>query len=150
MGQQSFDLDRFLDAQSAVLPIVEAELAQGRKITHWMWFVFPQIAGLGSSQTSRYYALHGRYEAAAFLSHPVLGQRLRRCIGLVCRHRHRDAVAIFGSIDAIKFRSCLTLFLAVAESTEDRALLENALLQFFGGRADGKTERLLGSEDRAG
>lgn len=150
MAHQLFDLDRFLQAQSPVLPTVEAELTEGRKVSHWMWFVFPQIAGLGFSQTSKYYALKGRDEAAAYLSHPVLGQRLRRSVGLVCRHRHHDAVRIFGSIDAIKFRSCLTLFLAVAGSAEDRALFEGALAQFFEGRTDEKTEQLLGADVRSG
>ena len=150
MEHHAFDLNRFLEAQSAVQSAVEAELTRGRKVTHWMWFVFPQVAGLGLSQTSQYYALQGRGEAVAFLSHPVLGQRLRRCIALVCRHQHRDAVQIFGSIDAMKFRSCLTLFLAVVDSAEDRALLEGALEQFFGSRVDEKTERLLGADDRNG
>ena len=104
------DLARFLDAQAPVIDTVLAELAAGRKRSHWMWFVFPQMAGLGSSVPARRYAIRSLAEARAYLDHPVLGGRLRRCTDLVVAAQGRGLAAILGSPDDVKFRSCMTLF----------------------------------------
>ena len=101
-------LDRFLEAQAPVYAQVLGELRAGRKASHWMWFIFPQIAGLGQSATSRAYAIQSLAEARAYLAHPVLGARLRECCQAVMNIRGKSAEDIFGAIDAMKFRSCLT------------------------------------------
>lgn len=133
------NLERFVEAQDTVLFQVERELAAGRKATHWMWFVFPQIAGLGSSGMARRYALRDLAEARAFLAHPVLGKRLRKAVGLMLGHRGASAYAILGSPDDVKFRSCLTLFREAAEAEADRALFQDGLDAFYGGAADDAT-----------
>jgi len=135
-----FDLARFVAAQDPVFAQVRAELADGRKRTHWMWYIFPQIAGLGMSAMSARYAIAGREEAAAYLDHPVLGPRLLDCTALVNAVEGRTAVRIFGDVDARKFQSCMTLFAAVAP---DEPLFAAALGKFFAGVADRATlERL--------
>ncbi len=135
------DLDRFLDAQAPVLGYVHAELSAGAKQTHWMWFVFPQIRGLGSSPMARRYALAGLDEARAFLAHPTLGRRLKDLTGLVLSAPpDRSAHAIFGSPDDLKFRSCLTLF---AEAAPQEPVFREALERFFGGEPDPATLRML-------
>ncbi|MEL6479150.1 MAG: DUF1810 domain-containing protein [Pseudomonadota bacterium] len=111
-------LERFVEAQTPVIDTVLAELAAGRKATHWIWFIFPQLAGLGRSPTARYYGLTGREDAAAYLAHPVLGPRLLRCVEVAMRGHPRTAHEIFGSPDDLKFRSCLTLFAAVQGAPE--------------------------------
>jgi len=108
-----FDLRRFLDAQGRVIDDVLSELKAGRKRTHWMWFVFPQIEGLGSSPMARKFAIRSATEARAYLAHPVLGDRLRECVRLVVAAA-RPLADIFGHPDDFKFRSCVTLFAAVA------------------------------------
>jgi uncharacterized protein (DUF1810 family) len=128
-----FDLQRFVAAQDQVFAQVRAELADGRKRTHWMWYVFPQIAGLGMSAMSRRYALSGRGEAAAYLDHPLLGPRLLDCTALVNAAAGRDAAGIFGDVDARKFQSCMTLFAAVAPK---EPLFAAALAKFYGGAPD--------------
>jgi uncharacterized protein (DUF1810 family) len=105
-------LERFLDAQAPVIDRVMAELARGRKETHWMWFVFPQLRGLGRSGMARAYGIDGRCEARAYIAHPVLGPRLRAASELVLSHAGQPADAILGDIDAVKLRSCATLFAA--------------------------------------
>ncbi|MBA3325284.1 MAG: DUF1810 domain-containing protein [Rhodobacteraceae bacterium] len=120
----------FLAAQDRVWPEVEAELADGAKTTHWMWFVFPQIAGLGRSPTARFYELGSCAEARAYLAHPTLGPRLRRAIALMLPHRARGAEAVLGPVDALKFRSCLTLFAAAAP---EEPLFAEALAAFYDG-----------------
>ena len=105
-----FDLERFVAAQAGVYGEALAELERGRKQSHWMWFVFPQIEGLGRSETARYYAIASLAEARAYLDHPLLGPRLLQCTRTVLGHRDRPAEAIFGSVDAVKFRSSMTLF----------------------------------------
>lgn len=112
----SFDLQRFIDAQRDVFAQVCAELTAGDKRSHWMWFVFPQLRGLGHSAMSRRYALASRAEAAAYLAHPLLGARLRECTALVLDLRDRTLAQIFGSPDDLKFRSSMTLFAAADES----------------------------------
>jgi uncharacterized protein (DUF1810 family) len=131
-----FDLQRFLQAQERVYAAALAELLNGRKQSHWMWFVFPQLAGLGRSSTAKYYGIASPEEARASVAHPVLGPRLLECTQAVCRHRGRSADAIFGSVDAMKFRSSMTLFEAVAD---DPAPLKKALELFYGGVPDQAT-----------
>jgi len=134
-------LQRFLDAQAPVMPAVMAELAAGRKRTHWMWFVFPQLAALGRSGTAKFYGLADLDEARAYLAHPVLGARLRACTRAVLAHRGTSAHAIFGSPDDLKFRSCMTLF---GRAAPDEALFGDALAAFYGGEGDEVTEGLVG------
>lgn len=136
MSEDSFDLQRFVDAQQKVYPHVLNELRAGRKTSHWMWFVFPQIAGLGHSAMAQRYAISGREEAVAYLAHPVLGPRLRECTRLVNAVQGRTAHEIFGSPDDFKFRSCVTLF---AEVTSENAEFKQALERYYGGVGDEKT-----------
>jgi uncharacterized protein (DUF1810 family) len=135
------NLSRFLDAQSSVYPEALAELRSGQKRTHWIWFILPQIRGPGHSYDSTYYGLGSAAEAAAYLAHPILGARLRECVTAILAHKDKSAHAILGAPDDLKFRSCLTLFRAVA--TPDDHLWQHALDQFFGGKPDEATLRLL-------
>jgi uncharacterized protein (DUF1810 family) len=114
---------------------VQAELSAGAKRTHWMWFIFPQLAGLGTSLMSRTYAISGRTEAAAYLAHPQLGPFLLDCTRLVLAVPDKSATEIFGPVDAVKFRSCMTLFANVSEAPEFSA----ALQKYFAGNADPAT-----------
>ena len=136
-----FDLRRFVAAQAPVMPQVLRELAAGRKQTHWMWFVFPQLRGLGSSAMATRYGITGLAEAKAYLAHPLLGARLREGVGLMTAVPTRSATEILGAVDAQKFRSCLTLF-AAADPTEP--CFRAALDRFFDGAADGRTLAMLG------
>jgi uncharacterized protein (DUF1810 family) len=139
-GADRFDLQRFTAAQEPIYGLVQAELGRGRKESHWMWFVFPQIAGLGFSAIARHFALSGAEEARAYLGHPLLGARLRECTEAVLAHRESGAEAVFGRIDAIKFRSSMTLFDAVEPAPSPFA---EALAAFYGGERDPATlERL--------
>ena len=131
-----FDLDRFVNAQDPVYSDVLAELRTGKKRTHWMWFVFPQIAGLGQSEMARRYAIRSSDEAAAYLAHPVLGPRLRECARLVALHRDMEAREIFDSPDDLKFHSSMTLFNDIAP---DETVFQTCLDQFFDGRPDPQT-----------
>jgi len=140
MPQDRFDLERFVAAQAPVIERVRRELAAGRKASHWMWFVFPQVAGLGFSPMSQRYAIASAAEAEAYLAHPVLGPRLEDTVSLVLAHRDRSAHEIFGSPDDRKFRSCLTLFDHVAPA----GLFAEALDAFFGGVRDARTLEKLG------
>ena len=134
------DLERFAGAQASVFQHVLEELRQGRKATHWMWFVFPQIAGLGSSAMSRRYAIASLEEARAYLAHPVLGPRLRECVGILLDLDGLSAHAIFGSPDDMKLHSSLTLF---AQAAPDEPLFRRALERYFAGMPDQATlERL--------
>ncbi len=134
------DLERFVRAQSGVYATALAELRAGAKRSHWMWFVFPQIAGLGSSDMARRYAIASLAEAKAYLAHPVLGARLRECVEAISRHSSQPATAILGGIDAVKLRSSLTLF---SHAADDPAPFDRCLTIFFGGEADPATlERL--------
>lgn len=135
-----FDLERFVAAQQGTYAQALGELGQGRKESHWMWFVFPQIAGLGASPTARFYAIASAQEARAYLAHPLLGPRLRECIKAVLRHRGRSAEAIFGPVDAVKLRSSLTLFEAAADAPE---MFAEALDAFYDGERDEATLRLV-------
>jgi uncharacterized protein (DUF1810 family) len=131
-----FNLQRFLDAQAPVYATAHTELAAGRKRSHWMWFIFPQISGLGSSATSRFYAIASRQEAEAYLQHPLLGPRLLDCTRLVNAVQGRSAHDIFGDPDCMKFQSCMTLF---AEVAEDDAVFRTALAKYYGGASDQAT-----------
>ncbi len=135
-----FDLQRFVEAQAPVYPRVLSELRRGRKQSHWMWFIFPQLAGLGHSAMARLYALSSREEAAAYLVHGVLGPRLRECTALVNAVEGRTIREILGSPDDLKFRSSMTLFAAVSSEPEFAASIE----KFYGGAPDQKTLELLG------
>ena len=134
------DLQRFLNAQSAVHDAALAELRRGRKTTHWMWFVFPQIAGLGLSEMSRRYAIASRDEARAYLDHPVLGARLIEGVEAVNAVQGRTAHEIFGSPDDRKFQSCLTLFEQIASAPE---VFAAALDRYYGGERDVRTLEML-------
>ena len=134
------DLQRFVDAQDAVIDDVKRELRSGRKRSHWMWFVFPQVEGLGSSEMARRYAISSRAEAEAYLAHPILGARLRECTALVNAVDGRSATEVFGSPDDLKFRSSMTLFEAVAD---DPAPFATALERYYDGDRDEKTLDLL-------
>jgi uncharacterized protein (DUF1810 family) len=138
------DLLRFVNAQSDVHDKVAKELTEGRKQTHWMWFVFPQLAGLGHSSMARRYAIRDLDQARRYLAHPLLGRRLRRTVRLVS-HSGKSAWNILGSPDDLKFRSCLTLFAEAASDYSDRMLFKQALDQFYGGQADPRTMELLRS-----
>ena len=131
-----FDLKRFVDAQDRVYPAVLGELASGRKESHWMWFVFPQIAGLGQSPTTVKFAISSLEEASAFLSHPVLGPRLRECAALTLTVEGRTARQIFGPVDEMKFRSSMTLF---ARAAPEAAVFRQCLDRYFGGVPDPAT-----------
>ncbi len=133
-------LDRFVEAQAGVIDAVRAELRDGRKTSHWMWFVFPQLRGLGRSSTARHYGIADRAEAAAYAHHPVLGPRLLECTDRVLTHPGSSAHRIFGSPDDLKFASCMTLFEAVWPNEPGFA---RALDTFYGGRRDSATLGLL-------
>jgi uncharacterized protein (DUF1810 family) len=136
-----FDLQRFVEAQAGVYEQACAELRAGRKRSHWMWFVFPQIRGLGSSEMAVRYGISGREEARAYLDHPVLGSRLRDGAGIVVELEGRTIEEIFGYPDDLKFHSSMTLF-AEVEGPSERVFHE-ALKKYFGGEADKATlERL--------
>ncbi|MBO6948793.1 MAG: DUF1810 domain-containing protein [Rhodospirillales bacterium] len=134
-----FDLEKFVTAQDAVWPRVTAELTAGHKQSHWMWFVFPQIAGLGMSATSVRYAIPNVATAKAYLKHPTLGSRLDEATRLALRHAHKTAEQIFGSIDAVKFRSSMTLF----EAAGGLPIFADALAAFYGGERDPETLRRI-------
>ena len=134
-----FDLQRFVEAQQGVYPQALAELRAGRKESHWIWFVFPQIAGLGSSAINRRYAIGSLEEAVAYLEHPVLGPRLRECVDAVNALQGRSARLLFGP-DDVKFRSSLTLFHRAAPEEHRFA---DALARYFAGEQDGRTLELL-------
>ena len=133
------DLDRFVAAQARAWPAAIAELRAGAKRSHWMWFVFPQIAGLGQSDTARFYAIRSLDEARAYLAHPLLGPRLLEATAALLPHASRGAAAVMGGIDAIKLRSSLTLFIAAGGPD----VLQGALDAFFDGEPDATTQRLL-------
>ena len=131
-----FDLKRFLDAQQEIYPIALQEIRAGRKQSHWMWFIFPQIDGLGSSPTARHYAIKSKDEAEAYLRHPVLGTRLLECAEAVLRISGHSVREIFGSPDDLKLRSSATLFAAVAPAG---SAFERVLERYFGGQPDQRT-----------
>ncbi len=131
------DLERFVTAQEGVYESALAQLRAGRKTGHWMWFVFPQIAGLGMSAMSQRYAIASAAEARAYLDHPVLGARLAECARVLTELPGHDPVDVFGGIDAIKLRSSMTLF---ARASEDDSIYYAVLDQYFGGEPDPQTD----------
>jgi uncharacterized protein (DUF1810 family) len=132
----SFNLERFVEAQARVYDQVRRELMAGRKESHWMWFVFPQIAGLGQSAMSIRFAIASLDEAKAYLAHPTLGPRLRECATLTLAAEERTAGEIFGPIDAMKFRSSMTLF---ARAAPDEHVFQGCLDKYFAGSPDPAT-----------
>ena len=140
-----YELTRFVAAQEPLFDRVRAELTAGRKGSHWMWFVFPQLQGLGSSATARRYALACIEEARAYLAHPLLGARLRECTRLVNRIEGRTIEEIFGYPDHLKFRSCMTLFACAAGEAGDGPLFREALRRHFADAGDPLTRKLLTS-----
>jgi uncharacterized protein (DUF1810 family) len=134
-----FDPQRFLDAQSSVYPLVLDELRRGRKQSHWMWFIFPQLAGLGHSAMAQRFAIASRAEAVAYLGHGVLGSRLRECTALVNGIEGRTIFEILGSPDDLKFHSSMTLFGAVSYDPKFAV----AITKFYGGKRDQRTLDLL-------
>jgi uncharacterized protein (DUF1810 family) len=140
MAETDPDLSRFLLAQRDVYPRALAELSAGAKRSHWMWFIFPQVAGLGRSHMAQLYAIRDLDEARAYLAHPVLGTRLRECVAAVLAHAGtRTAEAIFGGIDSIKLRSSMTLFEAAGGGDP----FAEIIVAFFDGARDPETLRLL-------
>ena len=135
-----YDLERFVEAQKPVVNHVRAELAAGRKTSHWMWFVFPQLLGLGSSTMAQAYAVTGLAEARAYLDHPLLGARLREFTALAVAVPGRSAKEVFGPPDDLKFRSSMTLF---AQAAPGEQLFGQALDRYFAGQPDPETLRLL-------
>jgi uncharacterized protein (DUF1810 family) len=147
MSHDPFDLQRFVEAQDRGDTYAAAlgELRAGRKRGHWMWFVLPQVAGLGRSEMARAYAVSGLPEARACLRHPVLGPRLRECAEALDSLSERDPVTVLGGIDATKLRSSMTLFERAATDPSDGALFARVLDHFFEGRRDDATTAILGS-----
>lgn len=135
------DLQRFVDAQARDYARALAELRAGRKVTHWMWYVLPQLRGLGASAMSTFYGIGSLAEARAYLAHPVLGPRLRECVAALNALEGSDAAQVLGAVDAAKLRSCLTLF-GRADPTE--AAFGAALAKFFAGAPDARSLALLG------
>jgi uncharacterized protein (DUF1810 family) len=137
-----YDLERFVTAQDSGGAYQRAaeELRRGRKTSHWMWFVFPQIAGLGQSPTSTFYAISSLAEARAYLDHPELGARLTECAEILTADQGRTAEQIFGGIDAMKLRSSMTLFMHAAP---EQPVFRQVIEQFFGGAPDPATEQRL-------
>lgn len=145
-----FDLNRFVTAQAPVIDAVLAELKAGRKRTHWMWFIFPQLRGLGRSPTAMFYGIASLDEARAYLAHPVLGPRLELCTGIVLGVDNRSVYDIFGSPDDLKFHSSMSLFAEAAGKGD--SVFRQALDRWWNGAKDAGTARLLGysSVDRYG
>ena len=141
LASDAFDLQRFVAAQEPVYAQVIAQLAAGVKTSHWMWFVFPQLKALGRSSTALHYGIASLTEAQAYAQHPLLGARLRQCGGLLAAVQGRSALQIFGPIDALKLRSCLTLF---ERAAPDEPLFGRLLDKYCHGERDAATLQLLG------
>lgn len=141
-AEDPFDLQRFVKVQSGAYEAASRELRAGRKSTHWMWFIFPQMRGLGFSNMAHIYGIGSLAEARAYLAHPVLGSRLRQVTGLVLAVEGRSAAEIMGSPDDMKLRSSMTLF---AHAAVDGALFQTVLERYFDGKADQATTALLGA-----
>ncbi len=141
MVAQPFELERFVAAQEPVFEIALAELTAGKKRNHWMWFIFPQLRGLGSSAAAHFYGIGSLEEARAYLAHPVLGPRLARCTQATLTSGARTLCELFGSPDDLKFCSCMTLFALASHEAENPC--ERALEHWCEGQRDARTERLL-------
>ena len=133
------DLNRFLKAQENTYDIALEEIRAGKKKTHWMWFIFPQLKGLGFSSTSMYYGIDGKEEAIAYYNHPILGARLKEICGVLESLKETNPVKIFGSIDALKLCSCLTLFYKVSNDE----IFKNLLIKYYNGQFDENTLKMI-------
>ena len=140
-----YDLNRFVSAQEGSYQQALSELKRGRKQSHWMWYVFPQLDGLGSSPTAKFYSIKSEDEARAYLEHPVLGPRLAECAEAILAIDGESATAILGSPDDLKLKSCATLF---ARVSAPGSVFERILDKFYAGERDAATLRLLTSEER--
>ncbi len=138
--RMKYDLQRFVDAQAEAYPRALTEISKGRKTSHWMWYIFPQLAGLGSSDMAQRYAIASIDEARAYLAHPLLGIRYRECVIALQDLPTADAEAVFGAVDAMKLHSSLTLF---SKADPDETLFRAALLRWFRGAEDRQTLALL-------
>ena len=138
--EDRFDLNRFVQAQEAMYPRALGEIKRGRKQSHWMWYVFPQIDGLGSSSTAKFYAIKSKEEARAYLNHPVLGKRLIECAETLLRLRNKSASEVFGYPDDLKLRSSMTLFATVSDPD---SVFHRVLDQYFESGMDQKTLDIL-------
>ncbi len=143
-GERAYDLERFVTAQEGVFETAMAELRSGAKRSHWMWFVFPQIAGLGRSAMAKRYAIGSLAEARAYLAHPVLGERLRQSVVVLRGLDGSDPVAVFGPVDAMKLKSSLTLFERAGEGMGDAGGFAALLDAWFAGERDRATLEALG------
>lgn len=139
MCHNTYDLNRFVEAQNGVYPVALKELQKGRKCSHWMWYIFPQLKHLGHSYNAKYYGISGIEEATAYLQHPILGQRLREIASTILNLSGNNAEAIFGSIDAMKLRSSMTLFDVVSPDDVFNLVLDN----YFQGKKDYRTLSML-------
>ena len=144
MSNDPWNLARFVEAQEGEYQQALAEIRSGRKRSHWMWYVFPQFTGLGSSPTSVHYAIKSPEEAVAYLEHPILGRRLLECAEAVLQIENRSALEIFGSPDDLKLRSCATLFAAVSPAG---SVFQQIIDRYFGGERDARTIDLIGRSD---
>jgi uncharacterized protein (DUF1810 family) len=145
-SQDPYDLNRFIQAQAPVYAQALAEIRAGRKRSHWMWFIFPQLAGLGVSATAQRYAIRSRAGAEAYLAHPMLGPRLRECAEAALAIPSRTARQVFGTPDDLKLRSCATLFAAVSPAG---SVFHRLLAHYFADTADERTLALLDQADGA-
>ena len=143
--EDQYNLTRFVEAQDPLFARVCAELAAGCKESHWMWFIFPQLAGLGHSSLAQQYAIRDLDQARRYLADPMLGIRLRNDVGLMMRHKGKSALEILGSPDDLKFRSCLTLFAQAASGNSECGAFNEALDPFYGGKQAPRTSELLHS-----
>jgi uncharacterized protein (DUF1810 family) len=146
-SEDPYDLNRFVRAQEHDYERALSEIKSGRKRTHWMWYIFPQIDGLGFSSTAKHYAIKSLTEAKAYLEHPTLGPRLLACAEAVVRIEDRSATEIFGTPDDMKLRSCATLFARVAPRD---SVFERLLTKYYRGERDGKTLQILGRAPEGG
>lgn len=140
MSDSTGSLERFIQAQNGLYDEIVRELKGGKKVGHWMWYVFPQIAGLGQSATAKFYAIQDPGEAHRYLLHPILGERLLECTKIVLSLKNKSALEIFGDIDAMKFRSSMTLFVSVAGSD---SVYQHAIDKYFDGAPDQRTQNIL-------
>jgi len=136
---EKFNLQRFLDAQQGDYEHALAEVRNGRKYSHWIWYIFPQLKGLGMSYNSQYYGISGKEEAEAYLAHPVLGERLREITSAFLQLKSKTAEEVFGSLDAMKVLSCMTLFNEVAPGDLFRQVID----RYYQGETDEMTKRML-------
>ena len=136
----NYNLQRFIDAQNGIYEKVKKELEQGCKTSHWMWFIFPQIQGLGYSETAKYYSIRSLDEAKEYLNHSILGSRLTECSQIILDLENKTAKEIFGTVDAMKLRSSMTLFSLVS----DNQVFDEVISMYFNGKKDDATLRIVG------